>query len=130
LSNITGTTPSRKLDTSTKKIPKDIKLADEQFNHPGGIDLLIGADVFYEILRSGRRTRPGYPVLQETILGWALSGRTADAATTTRMNHSVHSCSKTTVQSTIQPTYGKWIPWRNPPCQQGNQPVTNSSNDI
>jgi len=30
-----------------------------------------------EILRSGRRTRPGnYPVLQETVLGWTLSGRT------------------------------------------------------
>jgi len=71
------------LDTSTWKIPKDIKLADEQFDQPGGIDLLIGADLFYEMLRSGRRTRPGnYPVLQETLLGWTLSGRTP--ATTTQ----------------------------------------------
>jgi len=31
LSHITGTTPSNKLDISTWKIPKDIKLADEQF---------------------------------------------------------------------------------------------------
>ena len=46
-----------------------------------------------------------------------------------RMNHSVHSCSKkTTVSSKIQPTYGKWILWSNPPCQQGNSPVTNRSN--
>jgi len=83
LSHITGTTPSTKLDTSTWKIPKDIKLADEQFDHPGSIDLLIGADLFYEMLRSGRRKRPGnYPVLQETVLGWTLSGRTP--ATTTR----------------------------------------------
>jgi len=70
LSLIIGTTPSTKLDTSTWKIPKDIKLADEQFDQPGGIDLLIGADLFYEMLRSGRRTRPSnYPVLQETVLG-------------------------------------------------------------
>jgi len=82
LSNITGPTPSTKLDTSTWKIPKDIKLADEQFDHPGDIDLLIGADLFYEILRSGRRTRPGYPVLQETVLGWTLSGKTPVATTT------------------------------------------------
>ena len=32
LSNITGTTLSNKLDTSSWKIPKDIKLADEQFD--------------------------------------------------------------------------------------------------
>jgi len=83
LSHITGTIPSTKLDTSTWKIPKDIKLADEQFDQPGSIDLLIGADLFYEMLRSDRRTRPGnYPVLQETVLGWTLSGRTP--ATTTQ----------------------------------------------
>jgi len=77
LSHITGTTPYTKLDTSTWKIPKDIKLADEQFDQPGSIDLLIGADLFYEMLRSGRRTRPGnYTVLQGTVLGWTLSGRT------------------------------------------------------
>ena len=35
LSNITGTTPSNKLDTSSWKIPKDIKLADEQLINQG-----------------------------------------------------------------------------------------------
>jgi len=54
LSNVTSTTPSIKLDTSSWKLPKDIKLADEQFDQPGSIDLLIGGDIFYEILRSGR----------------------------------------------------------------------------
>ena len=35
------------------------------------------------MLQPGRRTRPGnYPVLQETVLGWTLSGRTP--ATSTR----------------------------------------------
>ena len=67
------------VDTISWKLPKDIKLAYEHFDQPGGIDILIGADVFFEILRSGRRTRPGnYPVLQETVLGWTLSGRTPD----------------------------------------------------
>ena len=83
LSNITGTTASTKLDTSTGKIPTDIKLANEQFDQPGGIDLLIGADLFYEILRSGRRKRPGnYPVLQERVLDWTLPGMTPVATTT------------------------------------------------
>jgi len=65
------------LDTSTWKIPKEIKLADEQFDQPVGIDLLIVADLFFEILQSGRRTRPdNYRVLEKTVLGWTLSGRT------------------------------------------------------
>ena len=65
LPNITGMTPVTKLDISSWKIPKDIKLADEQFNQPRDIDLLIAADLFYEISRPGRRARPGnYPVLQ------------------------------------------------------------------
>jgi hypothetical protein len=83
LPNITGTTPSSKLDIRNWKIPRDIRLADEHFDQPGPIDLLIGADLFYEILRPGRRTRPGnYPVLQETVLGWTLSGRTPAVTTT------------------------------------------------
>jgi len=75
LPDITGTTPATKLDTSKWKLPTDIKLADETFNIPGDIDLLVGADLFYEILESGRRTRPNFPVLQETVLGWTLSGK-------------------------------------------------------
>jgi hypothetical protein len=52
-------------------------LTDKYFNQPGDIDLLLGADLFYEMLQPGRQTRPGdYPVLQETVLGWTVAGRT------------------------------------------------------
>ena len=82
LSHITSTTPSTKLDKSTWKIPKDINLADKQFNPPGGIDLLIAAYLFYVTLRSDRRTRPdNYPVLQAIVLGWTLTGRTPSTIT-------------------------------------------------
>jgi hypothetical protein len=83
LPNITGMTPATKLDTTDWKLPTDIKLADEQFHQPGNIDLLIGADLFYEITRPGRRTRPGFPVLQETVLGWTAAGRTPPLTTST-----------------------------------------------
>jgi len=54
-------------------------LSDEQFDQPGSIDLHIGADLFYDIPQSGRRTRLGnFPVLQETVLGWTIYGRTPD----------------------------------------------------
>jgi hypothetical protein len=75
LDNITGTTPPTTLDTTSWKLLKDIKLADEQ---PGRIDILLGADIFYEILQSGRHTLSGnLPVLQETELGCTIYGRTA-----------------------------------------------------
>jgi hypothetical protein len=61
-------------------LPENIKFADEHFNQPGSIDLLIGADLFYEVLRPGRSTCPvNYPVLQETALGWIVCGRTPAA---------------------------------------------------
>ena len=88
LSNITGMTPVTKLDISSWKIPKDIKLADGQFHQPGDIDLLIGADLFYEMSRPGRRTRPGnFPVLQETVLVWTLAGRTLATTTPDNAQH-------------------------------------------
>jgi hypothetical protein len=76
LPNITGATPPITLDTTSWNVPKDIKLEYDHFNVPGSICLLIGADIFYEILRLVSGARPGnYPVLQETALGWAISGR-------------------------------------------------------
>jgi hypothetical protein len=77
LPNNTGVAPSARQGISSWKLPKDTKLAEEQFYEPGGIDLLSGADIFYEILRAGRRTRQNnFPVLQETTLGWTISDRT------------------------------------------------------
>ena len=65
-----------------------MKLADEQFHEPGDIDLFIGADLFYEMLRSGRMTRPGnYPVPQETVFGWTLSVRTPAITTRQDLHH-------------------------------------------
>jgi len=81
-------TPASKLNTTDWKIPTDMKLADEHFHQPGNIDLLIGADLLYEISRPGRHTHPGnYPVLQETVLGWTLAGRTPATTTSDTAQH-------------------------------------------
>jgi len=78
LSSITGTTPPSKPHIISWKIPKD-KLADEQFDQPGSIYLPTGADLFHEMLQSGKRTCPGnFQVLQETVLGYTISGRKPD----------------------------------------------------
>jgi hypothetical protein len=60
---ITSNSPATRLDITKWNIPKNIPLADEHFDKPSAIDLLIGADLFYEILQSNKRTREGHPVL-------------------------------------------------------------------
>jgi len=52
-------------------------LADDNFNRSNSIDILLGADVFFEVLRHDKKTRPGnYPFLQDTDLRWIVSGKT------------------------------------------------------
>jgi len=56
-------------------------LADENFNKPNSIDILLGTDVFFEVLCHDKKTEPGnYPVLQDTEIGWIVSGKILLAA--------------------------------------------------
>ncbi len=53
-----------------------ITLADPDFAYPGRIDILLGIDVFVDVLWQGRRMGPsGSPVAFETAFGWVLAGR-------------------------------------------------------
>ena len=53
-----------------------LQLADPEFGKPGRVDLLLGIDVFVEVMMHGRRIRAlGSPVAFETLLGWVLAGR-------------------------------------------------------
>ena len=66
LPTISHLTPTTRLDVSEWRLPSDVQLADESFLEPGNIDLLLGADIFYDIQRPGRRTRSSnYSVLQD-----------------------------------------------------------------
>ena len=52
-----------------------LPLADPTFGEPQRIDLLLGVDVFVDVLRHGRRTGPaGAPVAIETEFGWVVCG--------------------------------------------------------
>ena len=76
LPEITGMTPATFVDSSDWGIPEGLMLADDNFNMPNSVDVLLGADVFFEVLRHDKKTRPGnYPVLQDTDLGWIVSGK-------------------------------------------------------
>nr|CAH7712888.1 unnamed protein product [Callosobruchus chinensis] len=75
LPKITSVLPKHKIDVSQLNIPDIIKLADPCFSEPQKIDMLIGSDVFWNIV-STEQTSLGHnlPVLQNTKFGWIISG--------------------------------------------------------
>ncbi|KAM8714852.1 hypothetical protein ACLKA7_001255 [Drosophila subpalustris] len=68
--------PDSDIDISSWNLPKNTPLADDQFNKTRHIDLLIGTEIFFEILAVGQiKLGPCLPTLQKTLLGWIVSGR-------------------------------------------------------
>jgi len=59
--------PTKYINKSDWSVPSNIKLADPTFSTPGKIDMLIGADTYWELMRVGNfRLYDGGPFLQNT----------------------------------------------------------------
>ncbi|XP_062704256.1 uncharacterized protein LOC134286630 [Aedes albopictus] len=72
---ITGDLPITKIDPRRITVPEAIELADPKFGIPDKVDMLLGAEVFFDMLKSGRVRVPDCAaVFQETQFGWVLSG--------------------------------------------------------
>ncbi|XP_037930427.1 uncharacterized protein LOC119665206 [Teleopsis dalmanni] len=68
--------PSSEIDISSWKVPLNTPLADEQFFKSNRVDLLLGAESFFDILSVGQiKLGENLPVLQKTLLGWIVSGK-------------------------------------------------------
>lgn len=90
--DITGNLPATSFSNKGMKPPPGIILADPTFNISRPIDMLLGADVFYDILSGGQiRFGKGMPILQKTKLGWIVGGGYVSNQQTTRVftNHCV-----------------------------------------
>lgn len=75
LNNITSNLPRVRLEVSALKIPKGIQLADPEFFESQPVDLLLGIDVYSELLCGGfKKLGNKLPVLINTHLGWTISG--------------------------------------------------------
>ncbi|XP_011858571.1 PREDICTED: uncharacterized protein LOC105556107 [Vollenhovia emeryi] len=76
--SITCPLPESRIDLSCIQIPESISLsnlADPRFNVPQRVDLLLGAGIFWSLLRGGRiRLSDSQPIFQNTHLGWILGG--------------------------------------------------------
>jgi hypothetical protein len=76
LPKITGMIPAAFVDCNDWAILEGLVLADENFNSLNSTDILLGADMFFEVLCHDKKMWPGnYPVLQDTELGWIISGK-------------------------------------------------------
>ena len=75
LNKITEKAPHFCINKGNLNLPKNVKLADPQFNKPATVDMLLGADVYYKIL-SGDMMKVNNDALTlvGTHLGYILSG--------------------------------------------------------
>ncbi|XP_049704992.2 uncharacterized protein LOC126056356 isoform X2 [Helicoverpa armigera] len=86
LPNITTHIPQTYIDLSDLQLPAGISLADPTFNIPSSIDILVGADIFWNVVGRNRiQLGRHMPTLFETKLGWLISGAIPQAST----NHSM-----------------------------------------
>lgn len=73
--NITCDLPQQNFDISKFNIPPHIKLADKNFNKSGEIDILLGCDIFFQVLqRESLPVTPLGPYLINTALGYVVAG--------------------------------------------------------
>ncbi|XP_076394339.1 uncharacterized protein LOC143265527 [Megachile rotundata] len=76
LPTITSILPSRQIDRRTIAIPRNITLADPEFDKPAEVDALIGTSLFYKLLSNGQIQLENNTdvTLQKTVLGWIVVG--------------------------------------------------------
>ncbi|CAH2090035.1 unnamed protein product [Euphydryas editha] len=76
LKSLTSLLPSREVCIPDWLELKTLPLADPEFSSPGKVDMLLGADVYGEILQNGVKKSPhGNLLAQNTLFGWILSGK-------------------------------------------------------
>lgn len=86
--DITGYLPNVKVDVRNLNIPHNLRLADPSFYKPGSLEILIGADLFWQTICVGQHSLgANKPVLQKNKFGWIISGPINDQAAYQTINN-------------------------------------------
>ncbi|XP_073966924.1 uncharacterized protein [Choristoneura fumiferana] len=64
---ITMNLPQNMIDMTTLNLPPSLKLADDTFNAPGDIQMLMGADIFFQILLPTQTEPPRQPASEQDL---------------------------------------------------------------
>ncbi|CAG9109031.1 unnamed protein product [Plutella xylostella] len=88
---ITQVIPMNKINCGNLKIPPHIYLADPTFAIPSEVQMLLGADIFWDILCNNRVSLgKAKPTLVETKLGWLVVGSIPTSYNTLGQHDTVH----------------------------------------
>ncbi|GFW74109.1 DUF1758 domain-containing protein [Trichonephila clavipes] len=72
---VTGCVPTQPLDLTKIKLPQNIRYADAEFNIPKPIDILLGGEIFYELLKSKQiKLHDNSIILQDSVFGYIVAG--------------------------------------------------------
>lgn len=75
IKNITDNVPQYTFANTQINIPNKITLADSDFNKSSRVDILLGCNIFYDLLLTNKiKLGEGMPTLQESYLGWLVAG--------------------------------------------------------
>ena len=93
MSRITGNQPNFPLDPKPWTHLNALRLADPNFYRPDSVDILLGGELFYEVLREGSLDGPdGAPKAKCTALGWIVSGAVKTSSNVAPAPQSFHAC--------------------------------------
>ncbi|XP_055527617.1 uncharacterized protein LOC129720196 [Wyeomyia smithii] len=71
VARVTSTLPVIEIDARSLSVPKGITLADPNFQIAGQVDVIIGNEIFFDLIKKGRMKLGGNTLtLAETELGW------------------------------------------------------------
>ncbi|GBN94370.1 hypothetical protein AVEN_227081-1 [Araneus ventricosus] len=98
---ITDFVPSNVLDIGQLNIPKRSELADPNFDKPGKIDMLIGVELFYKIIKDGKIHSSSKFLFQNSVFGYIASGTVAS-------NNSEQFCGLISQRENIENTLQKF----------------------
>lgn len=88
---ITSKLPAFTIKRNAYNIPRNVKMADPHFNVSSKIDILIGAELFWDLLCVGQvRSSIEHPTLQKTQLGWILTGKLVNSSKPTQRIQSLY----------------------------------------
>ncbi|KAJ0169299.1 hypothetical protein K1T71_015183 [Dendrolimus kikuchii] len=91
LKSLTSRIPSNQVQSPDWLEIEKLPLADAGYTSPGKIDILLGAEVYAEILLSDVIKYPqGYLIAQNTIFGWVISGKVSRSASAGEKMLSLH----------------------------------------
>jgi len=89
--HVTDELPAFTFKQSELELPSNIKLTDPQFHVSTDVDLLIGAEFFWDLICIDQiKALDKHSILQETKLCWILAGSLADTNQSSIKVHSLY----------------------------------------